>query len=61
MLTKVMAEKESYISKLEKELNEIRTENERVKDQLIVYEMNNFGSSGIYGQQSGKLSSTGLA
>ena len=39
----VLSEKDSYIYKLEKELNEIRLENEKIKDRLIVYELENLG------------------
>ena len=38
----IIKEKESYISKLEKELNDMRRENERLKDRLIMYELQNF-------------------
>jgi hypothetical protein len=42
-LNLVLSEKDSYINKLEKELNEIRLENEKIKDRLIVYELENLG------------------
>jgi len=35
----ILKEKESYISKLEKELNDMRRENEKLKDKLIMYEL----------------------
>ena len=42
-LRQVLNEKSSYISKLENELNDLRRENERLKDQVISLEMENFG------------------
>ena len=35
----ILKEKESYISKLERELNDLRRENEKLKDKLIFYEL----------------------
>ena len=45
MLNKVLAEKENYIGKLEQELNDIRVESERLKDKLIVYELDHMAGT----------------
>lgn len=39
----LLAEKDSYIGKLEHELNEIRGECERLKDKLIQFELDHLG------------------
>jgi len=41
----VLKEKASYISKLENELNEIHAENEKLKDKLIVFELEHLGGT----------------
>ena len=41
----VLNEKENYISKLNQELNELRMENEKLKDKLIYYELDNLEKS----------------
>ncbi len=46
-LKQVLAEKQSYISKLESELNELRKGNEKRKDKLRVYEIDNIGASAL--------------
>jgi uncharacterized coiled-coil protein SlyX len=53
-LQQVLAEKEKYISKLSNELNELRKENEKLKDKLIVLELENLGT----GQYAPGLSRT---
>lgn len=41
----VLKEKENYIRKLNNELNELRIENEKLKDKLISYEMEHMGKT----------------
>lgn len=43
----ILAEKENYIRKLNNELNELRGENEKLKDKLILYELENLGQGGF--------------
>ena len=43
----VISEKQNYINKLEHELNEIRAENEKLKDKVIVYELENLGAKSM--------------
>lgn len=43
----VLSEKQNYINNLENELNDLRVENEKLKDKVIVYEMENFGAKSI--------------
>ena len=43
--SRVLHEKENYIGKLEKELNEIRVDNEKLKDKLIVFELDNMATT----------------
>ena len=40
-VTLVLNEKDNYINKLNHELNELRVENEKLKDKLIFYELEN--------------------
>lgn len=42
---RILLEKDNYISKLETEINEIRVENEKLKDKLIVFELDNMGTT----------------
>ena len=41
----VLNEKQNYIAKLERELNDLRKENESMKDKIIVYELENIGGT----------------
>ena len=41
----ILQEKENYIAKLNTELNELRAENEKLKDKLILYELDNLGQT----------------
>ena len=41
----ILAEKDNYISKLENELEDLRKENEKVKDKLIVFELDKLGGT----------------
>lgn len=41
----VLNEKDNYINRLETELNELRIENERLKDKLIIFELDNLERS----------------
>jgi predicted RNase H-like nuclease (RuvC/YqgF family) len=41
----ILKEKENYIRKLNNELNELRIENEKLKDKLISYEMEYMGKT----------------
>lgn len=43
----VISEKQNYIDKLERELNDIRFENEKLKDKVIVYELENLGNKSM--------------
>mmetsp|Transcript_13981 Transcript_13981/g.21804 ORF Transcript_13981/g.21804 Transcript_13981/m.21804 type:complete len:89 (+) Transcript_13981:5899-6165(+) len=44
-LKQVLSEKQNYITKLENELNDLRKENEKLKDKIIVYELENLGGT----------------
>ena len=39
----ILKENQNYISNLERELNELRIENEKLKDKVIVYELEQLG------------------
>ena len=41
----VLNEKQNYIAKLERELTDLRKENESMKDKIIVYELENIGGT----------------
>ena len=43
----VLSEKQSYINKLELELNDMRVENEKLKDKVIVFELENLGNKSL--------------
>ena len=43
-LQQVLLEKEKYINNLSNELNDLRKENEKLKDKLIVLELDNLGT-----------------
>lgn len=40
-LQMILQEKDNYIDRLNTELNELRVENERIKDKLILFELEN--------------------
>ena len=42
-LNLILSEKNSYIRKLELELNDMRLENEKLKDRVIIHELENIG------------------
>lgn len=43
-LQQVLGEKDNYIERLSEELNDLRHENEKLKDKLIIYELENLGN-----------------
>lgn len=46
-LEMILKEKQNYITNLEHELNELRGENEKLKDKVIVFELEQLGGSHI--------------
>ena len=43
----ILHEKENYINKLNAELNDLRNENEKLKDKLIVFELENLEKTSL--------------
>ena len=51
-LEQIIREKENFISKLEGELGSLRGENENIKDKILMYEIQNYGSAGLQAYQT---------
>jgi len=55
-LRQILEEKDKYINNLSTELNELRSENEKLKDKLIVLELENLGTVQYGGSRTMKSS-----
>ena len=55
-MRQILEEKDKYINNLSTELNELRSENEKLKDKLIVLELENLGTVQYAGSRTMKSS-----